>query len=68
MSFEFIGFLSAHDGQEVQVRSTKPVDPDYVRRLAAAQDEAGFDRVLIGNGSAMADGAQIAAAATSAGS
>jgi alkanesulfonate monooxygenase len=61
MSFEFIGFLSAHDGQEVQVRSTKPVDPDYVRRLAAAQDEAGFDRVLIGNGSAMADGAQIAA-------
>jgi alkanesulfonate monooxygenase len=61
MSVEFLGFLAAHDGQEVSVRSTRPVDPDYVRRLAVAQDEGGFDRVLIGNGSAMADGAQIAA-------
>jgi alkanesulfonate monooxygenase len=61
MAVEFLGFLAAHDGQEVSVRSTRPVDADYIRRLAAAQDEGGFDRVLIGNGSAMADGAQIAA-------
>ncbi|MBK1783721.1 LLM class flavin-dependent oxidoreductase [Prauserella sp. ASG 168] len=58
---EFLGFLAPHDGQEIQQRSTGPVDLDYLRRLAAAQDEAGFDRVLIGNGSAMADGAQLAA-------
>jgi alkanesulfonate monooxygenase len=61
MTVEFLGFLAAHDGQEVSARSTRPVDGDYLRRLAVAQDEGGFDRVLIGNGSAMADGAQLAA-------
>lgn len=61
MSVEFLGFLAAHDAQEIRRRTTSPVDRDYVRELARVQDEAGFDRVLIGNGSAMADGAQLAA-------
>ncbi|HEX7741996.1 MAG TPA: LLM class flavin-dependent oxidoreductase, partial [Sphingobium sp.] len=52
MSVKFIGYIGFNNGSETQsaVRS-RALDKDYVEAAAKAQEEGGFDRVLIPFGS-----------------
>jgi alkanesulfonate monooxygenase len=61
MPVEFIGMISTRSQSEIHAPAGPVVDPEYTRRFARAHEEAGFDRVLIGYGSAWPDGAQVAA-------
>jgi alkanesulfonate monooxygenase len=59
---EFIGQLSTRYGSEIHPPSGPPLDVGFVRRFAAAHEEAGFDRVLVGHSASSPDGLQVAAA------
>ncbi|MCD2186699.1 LLM class flavin-dependent oxidoreductase [Actinomycetospora soli] len=59
---EFIGQLSTRHGSEIHPPSGPLLDVGFVRRFAAAHEEAGFDRVLIGHSASSPDGMQVAAA------
>lgn len=68
MGVEFIGMIRTADSSEIRPQTGPPIDADYTVRFAAAHEEAGFDKVLIGYHSWDADGfgvAYHAAAATS---
>jgi alkanesulfonate monooxygenase len=60
MSLEFIGMLGTQSGSESQPPSGPVIDKTYVRAMAAAHESGGFDRVLIGYGSAWPDGFSVA--------
>jgi len=61
MPVEFIGMISTRDQSEIRRSRGPVVDRDYVRRLARAHEDAGFDRVLIGYSSSQPEGTQVAA-------
>ncbi|MFD8285650.1 LLM class flavin-dependent oxidoreductase [Streptomyces malaysiensis] len=61
MSVEFIGMIGTHEVSEIHPARGPVVDTEYTLRFARAHEDAGFDRVLIGYGSATPDGAQVAA-------
>jgi alkanesulfonate monooxygenase len=65
MPVEFIGMIGTKDQSETHGSSGPVIDPAYTRRFARAHEDAGFDRVLIGYGSAWPEGMQVAAYATS---
>ncbi|WP_400770692.1 LLM class flavin-dependent oxidoreductase [Methylosinus sporium] len=67
MSVQFIGFVHYQETSESLEPKGPEVQPDFVRDFARAQEDAGFDRVLIGYASNAGDGfvvAQHAAAHT----
>jgi len=61
MPVEFIGMIHTNDASESRPQTTPLLDPDFTRRHAQAHEAAGFDRVLIGYGSAWPEGTQVAA-------
>ena len=61
MPVEFIGMIHTNDASESRPQTTALLDPDFTRRHAQAHEDAGFDRVLIGYGSAWPEGTQVAA-------
>ena len=60
MNLEFIGMLGTQSGSESQPPTGPFIDKSYVRAMAAAHEFGGFDRVLIGYGSAWPDGFTVA--------
>lgn len=64
VAVEFIGMVGTHEVSETHARRGDYVQPDFLRRFARAHEEAGFDRVLIGYGSSMAEGTQVGAFVT----
>jgi alkanesulfonate monooxygenase len=60
MPVEFIGMLSTQSGSESLAPSGPIVDKPYIRAMAQAHEQSGFDRVLIGYGSMIADGFLVA--------
>jgi alkanesulfonate monooxygenase len=48
VSVEFIGMIQPKLASEIYPRNTAVIDPDFVRELAGAHDEAGFDKILVG--------------------
>src|SRR5580698_9827210 len=65
MPVEFIGMIGTRDQSEIRAARGPLIDPAYTRRFARAHEDAGFDRVLIGYGSAWPEGTQVAAYAAS---
>lgn len=61
MSIEFIGMIGTQEVSEILPAAGPVLDPALVRRFAAAHEEAGFDKVLIGHSSSTPDGLQVAA-------
>jgi alkanesulfonate monooxygenase len=61
MPVEFIGMIGTQDESETRLTTGPVIDREYVRRFTRAHEDGGFDRVLIGYGSARPDGAQVAA-------
>lgn len=61
MTVEFIGMIGTQHVSEIHPPSGPTVDPDFVRRFVAAHEEAGFDKVLVGQSASTADGLQVAA-------
>src|ERR1700729_3549969 len=61
MPVEFIGMIGTKDQSEIRHTAGPVIDRDYVRRFSRAHEDAGFDRVLIGDASTQPDGAQVAA-------
>jgi Luciferase-like monooxygenase len=61
MPVEFIGMISTRNQPELRSSRGSVIDPAYVRRFARAHEDAEFDRVLIGYGSSLPDGEQVAA-------
>lgn len=59
---EILGMISSQRGSETDPVTGPALDPAWIRELAQAHEEAGFDRVLIGYSSASPDGFAIAAA------
>lgn len=59
---EFIGLVSTHPGSEAEAVETggAVIQPDYLKALATAHEESGFDRVLIAHSSASPDGFTVA--------
>ena len=53
MGVEFIGQISTQFASEIHPSSGPAIDPDFVRRFARAHEDAGFDKVLVGHGSAV---------------
>lgn len=52
MTVKFIGYIGFNNESEIHgPRQLRPLDRDYVEQAAAAQEEGGFDRVLIPFGS-----------------
>lgn len=47
MSVKFIGYIGFNNGSETQGGQSRVLDRDYVEAAARAQEEGGFDRVLI---------------------
>lgn len=76
MAIEIIGMVGTReaseikgplvDGPVVDWTDGPVVDPDYLRAIAAAHDEGGFDRVLIGYGAVGPEGWAIAGTVLSA--
>jgi alkanesulfonate monooxygenase len=63
MTAEIIGLVGQQPGSESQGFAEDPgIDPDWIRELAQAHEEAGFDRVLIGYSATRPDGFAIAQA------
>src|SRR5262245_45535143 len=62
MTVQFIGMIGTRAGSEYLGVSpyTGGVDKEYVRNFARAHEDGGFDRVLIGYGSASPDGFAVA--------
>ncbi len=60
MSVDFIGMLGTQSGSESQPPAGPIIDKGYIRAMAAAHENSGFDRVLIGYGSAWPDGFSVA--------
>lgn len=48
MSIEIIGYLRGHRSSEIHPAQGPVANPDWIRRVARAHEEGGFDRVLIG--------------------
>jgi alkanesulfonate monooxygenase len=65
MSVEFIGFIATNDQSEIHRRSGDVVDPAYVRKVARAHEDGGFDKALIAFSSATPESLQVAAYAAS---
>jgi alkanesulfonate monooxygenase len=65
MPVEIIGMIGTRPASEISGPQASiiggGVDREFVRAFARAHEEGGFDRVLIGYGSASADGWQVAA-------
>lgn len=61
MSVEFIGFVSANEQSEIHPRVGPVVDPEYVRKVARAHEEAGFDRALVAWSSSSPESLHVAA-------
>lgn len=61
MSIEFLGMIGTHEVSETHARTGAFVQPDFVRAVTRAHEEAGFDKVLVGYGSSTAEGTQVAA-------
>jgi alkanesulfonate monooxygenase len=60
MAVEFIGHVFPHEQSETISRTGPVVQPDYLRALAQAHEQAGFDLVLIPHSSSMVDGFIVA--------
>ncbi len=62
---EFIGMIGTRSASELDSATSNliggHVDRDFLRTFAQAHEKAGFDRVLVGYGSAGADGFSVAA-------
>ena len=69
MAVEFIGMIGTRPASELDGPGRSliggSVDPAFVRDFARAHEQAGFDRVLIGYGSAGPDGFSVASYAAS---
>lgn len=65
MSIEFIGYIASQPGSEIHPRSGPTIQPDYVRTVAKAHEDAGFDRALVAYHSNSPDSAFVAAYAAS---
>ncbi|HEY1484994.1 MAG TPA: LLM class flavin-dependent oxidoreductase, partial [Micromonosporaceae bacterium] len=61
MSVEILGMIGTQLASEIHAPTGPVVDRNYTRRFAAAHEDAGFDRILIGYGSGWPDGTQVAA-------
>lgn len=60
-SAQIIGMIGTHEVSEIHARTGDFVQPDFVRAVAQAHEDAGFDTVLVGYDSSGADGSQVAA-------
>jgi alkanesulfonate monooxygenase len=62
MTIEFIGIASTRPGSETETAAVTglPVQPEYLKELALAHEESGFDRVLVAHSSASPDGFTVA--------
>ncbi|WP_371483399.1 LLM class flavin-dependent oxidoreductase [Kitasatospora sp. NBC_00315] len=61
MPVEFIGIAATKPFSETDTQDTGPaVQPGYLRELALAHEESGFDRVLVAHSSASPDGFTVA--------
>ncbi|WP_331769463.1 LLM class flavin-dependent oxidoreductase (plasmid) [Embleya sp. NBC_00888] len=61
MPVEFIGIAATKPFSETDTQTTGPaVQPAYLRELALAHEESGFDRVLVAHSSASPDGFTVA--------
>jgi alkanesulfonate monooxygenase len=62
VAIEFIGLVNTHPGSESESGPAggPPVQPGYLRELAAAHEASGFDRVLVAHSSATPDGFTVA--------
>ncbi|RMR62544.1 FMNH2-dependent methanesulfonate sulfonatase [Pseudomonas syringae pv. actinidiae] len=65
MSIEFIGYIATQPGSEIHPRSGATIQPDYVKTVAKAHEDAGFDRALIAYHSNSPDSTLVAAHAAS---
>ncbi|PPS40573.1 alkanesulfonate monooxygenase [Pseudomonas syringae] len=65
MSIEFIGYIATQPGSEIHPRSGVIIQPDYVKTVAKAHEDAGFDRALIAYHSNSPDSTLVAAHAAS---
>lgn len=61
MTIEFLGMIGTHETSEIHARSGDFIQPEFVRDITRAHERAGFDKVLVGYGSSMAEGTQVAA-------
>jgi alkanesulfonate monooxygenase len=57
---EFIGIARTADRSETITETGPVVQPDYLRELVQAHEQAGFDRVLVAHSSASPDGFLVA--------
>ncbi|HWG26505.1 LLM class flavin-dependent oxidoreductase [Actinospica sp.] len=62
MTIEFIGIAHTRPGSESEAADpgTPLIQPDYLRSIAQAHEDSGFDRVLVAHSSASPDGFTIA--------
>ncbi len=58
-NIEFIGLVATQNPSESHPRAPGQFDLDYLRAIAAAHEQAGFDRVLLGYGSTQPDGLHV---------
>lgn len=61
MPVEFVGSLLTSDASEFRGRTTEVLDRDYTLRIARAQEEHGFDRVLVPYSAGIPDPTAVAA-------
>lgn len=61
MPVEFLGIAATNDASETSERTTRPVDPDYLVRLARAHQDNGWTRVLFAYGSSGPEPSALAA-------
>ncbi|UGQ12130.1 LLM class flavin-dependent oxidoreductase [Yinghuangia sp. ASG 101] len=60
MPVEFIGIAATKAFGEIETSPGPTVQPDYLRAIALAHEESGFDRVLVAHSSASPDGFVVA--------
>lgn len=60
MTVEFIGYAAARQASEIVAPDGPVVQPGYLREVARAHEEAGFDRVLIAQSASSPDGFVLA--------
>ncbi|MBT0671722.1 LLM class flavin-dependent oxidoreductase [Novosphingobium profundi] len=56
MTIEIIGTFNHRDSSETRPRSMGEIEPEFISRLAAGFEDAGFDRVLIAQAASWPDG------------
>ncbi|MFC8796509.1 LLM class flavin-dependent oxidoreductase [Promicromonospora sp. NPDC057138] len=61
MPVEFLGIATTNDASETTERTTAPVDPGYLVRIARAHEDNGWTRVLFAYGSSGPEPAALAA-------